>query len=150
MMVVNRLFGQCLRSLRKLGMRDEIGKLIEQMTKLVMQGKSVTGMQAAAGKEWPATVQTLLHLAGGWLFFGWADKATDILDAARDLLFTREDRENKDGLFPQQYANLAVTYATVLGQAPVEIALARIQEMFKRMRGSRTPSRRPATTPGCI
>ena len=137
MSVVNRMFNQCLRSMRKLGMRDEIGRLIEQMSALVMHGHSVASLQATSGKDWPATVQTLLHLAAGWLFFGWTERATDALDAAKALLYTKDDRENRDGLFPQQYANLAVTYATVLGQAPIEIALSRIQEMFKRMRSLR-------------
>ena len=101
-----------------------------------MQGKSVAAMRAAAGKDWPATVMTLLHLAGGWLFFGMTDRATDGLDAARELLFSKMPTTNEyaDGLFPAMYGNLAVTYATVLGQAPVELALARIQELFKKMR----------------
>ena len=113
---VNALFGQCLRSMRKLGLRDDIGKLIRQAEELVRGNRSITALQAGAGKDWPLTLTTLLHLAGGWLVFGEVDRATPALDAARDQLFTKEEKNSADGLFPQQYANLAVAYVTVLGQ----------------------------------
>jgi cellulose synthase operon protein C len=131
---VNTLFGQCLRSLRKLGLRDDIGKMIEQADRLVRGGRSVEALKASAGKDWPITLTTLLHLAGGWLFFGWVDRAAEILDAARDLLYSPEDRDNRDGLFPQYYANLAVAYVTALGQAPADLALNRIEGLFRNMR----------------
>src|SRR5262249_2243305 len=53
---VNRLFGQCLRSMRKLGLRDDIARMIGQAERLVLGGRSVAALRAAAGPEWPLTV----------------------------------------------------------------------------------------------
>jgi hypothetical protein len=131
---VNRLFGQCLRSMRKLDLSDDIDAMIAQAEALVKGSRSVADLHAAAGKEWPITLTTLLHLAGGWLMFQRTDKALEVFDAAAALLFSRESREHADGLFPQQYTNLAVAYVMALGRAPAEFALQRIMEMYRRMR----------------
>jgi hypothetical protein len=131
--LVNRVFSQSLRSMRKLGLRDEIGKLIDQADRLVRKGRSLTALEVAAGKDWPITLTTLVYLAGGWLSFGWLDKSLEVLDAARKLLLSERDKDYaRTGLFPQLYANLAVAYVTALGEAPVDAALRRIEEFFRR------------------
>jgi len=140
---VNRAFGQCLRSLRKLGLRDDIGMLIEQATTIILHGKSLEELKARSeidqrgGKmpsSWPNTVEGLLYLAGGWIYFGWHDRALPILDAARLLLQSHDDASRSGSMGIPDYVNLASAYVEVLGQAPADFALRRIEELFLKMR----------------
>src|SRR5579864_8012304 len=131
---VNRAFRQCLRSLRKLGLRDDIGKLIDQSARLILQGQTLAQLQASAGNQWPATLQTLLYLAGGWMFFGWHDRAAEIVDAARTLLTSPASRDNLAALSHLRYSELARTYVEALGHAPVDMAMRRIEALFQTMR----------------
>lgn len=129
--VIDLLAGQCLRSLRKLGMRDEIHKLLNVMSDQLIQGKSLAQLRAVNPRDWHETVRALLQLSGGWLYFGEVDKAIPFLDEAHHVLF--EDAELIKHKQFQEYTKLARTYATVLGLGPVDMALARIEELFKRM-----------------
>jgi hypothetical protein len=131
---VNRAFRQCLRSLRKLGLRDDIGKLIDHSARLILKGQTLAQLQAAAGNQWPATLQTLLHLSAGWIFFGWQDRAAEILDAARTLLTSPASRDNMTALDNLRYSGMARAYVEALGHAPVDFALRRIEELFQTMR----------------
>ncbi|HEV3145805.1 MAG TPA: hypothetical protein VGZ47_18090, partial [Gemmataceae bacterium] len=131
---VNRAFRQCLRSLRKLGLRDDIGKLIDQSAHLILRGQTLAQLQASAGNQWPATLQTLLCLAGGWMFFGWHDRAAEILEAARALLGNPANRDNLAALSNLRYSELARTYIEALGQAPVDFSIRKIETLFQTMR----------------
>jgi cellulose synthase operon protein C len=128
---IDLIAGQCLRSLRKLGMRDEIHRLLAYMANLVIGGQSLSHLRAKHTKDWAETVRTLLHLAGGWLYFGEVEKSLPFLDEAKSVLFDEGDLiKNKKF---QEYAKLARTYGTVLGQGPVDMALTRIEELFRKM-----------------
>jgi hypothetical protein len=67
-----------------------------------------------------------LHIASGWLYFGRVDDALPILDAARDLLFN-------NALAYHDKNPLSCAYAAALGQAPVELSLAKYLELFPRL-----------------
>src|SRR5262249_24752875 len=86
------VLGECSRGLRKLGMRDEISKLLERMAALVLRGQHVQGATALdftavkKGQEagaWAKTLKLLLHVANGWFYFGQQDRARHILDEVR-------------------------------------------------------------------
>src|SRR5262245_32925911 len=83
---INQIARECLRSLRKLGLKNEIERFLAQMADLVVQGKSLTALQAAAGTGWPDVLRALLHLAEGYLFFGGFPQARPFLDAARSTI----------------------------------------------------------------
>jgi hypothetical protein len=70
----------------------------------------------------------LLQVAAGWFFFGQDDRARPILDKARALLF-------KGDLIPVEQTALACAYVTTLGQAPMDLALPRIIELFRKLKG---------------
>jgi hypothetical protein len=69
-----------------------------------------------------------LQVAAGWFFFGQDDRARPILDRARTLLF-------KSTLTPVEQTALACAYVATLGQAPMELALPRILELFGKLKG---------------
>jgi cellulose synthase operon protein C len=127
------LLGQCFRGLRKLGMRDEINRLLERLAELVLRGQGLqAGGPLGAGAEkrgpqagqWARTLRLLLHVASGWSYFGQDDRAWPILDEARDLLLQGD-------LPPLDQSPLACGYIRALGQAPVERALPRLEELFR-------------------
>jgi hypothetical protein len=120
----------CFRSLRKLGMRDEIDQLLRQMADLVLEGQDV---KAIDFKKYPnnqgsAALGALLQVASGWYFFGRDSQAEPILQAARAALFSNE-------LPSREQVRLACSYAKAVGQAPVEIAQKRLEEIFKSLKG---------------
>jgi hypothetical protein len=69
---------------------------------------------------------TLLHVAGVWFYEGDDARAVAVLDEVRSLLFSAR-------LGPQDQVSLAKAYAAGLGQAPVALALERIEEIFGRL-----------------
>ena len=128
MQALDSLAGQCFRGLRKLGMRDEIDVLLKQMADVILEGQDVATAGSRADRNWPAALRALLHVASGWLYFGRDRQAEPILTAARILLFKNE-------LSGQDQTLLACTYAATVGQAPVEIAQKRLEELLHKLQG---------------
>ncbi|AMV24875.1 hypothetical protein VT84_10790 [Gemmata sp. SH-PL17] len=130
--LINVVAGQCMRSLKKLGLSNEIDRFLTKLHSEVLGGASTEDLRKkhqAKPETWGAVLQTLLNLAGGWLHFGRKDRADPILDAARNELLN----SNAVTLPPKDYTELARAYVTALGQGQAESALARMIELFKRM-----------------
>ena len=133
---IGPLFGQTVRCLRKMDLRDEIEKLIGHTSNLVFEGRSLAELRASkSDQEWGWTLMSLIPLAGVWLSVGWLEKANEVLVAVRDLLYStyvpKDQRSNR--IFPDQYTRLVCTYVTALAQAPIEIASKQLEEMFDKM-----------------
>jgi len=137
--LINVVAGQCLRSLKKLGMRDEIDRFLAKLRNEVVRGATTAELKkkyASKPEIWGAVLQTLLNLAGGWLTFGLHDQAAPILDEARNELLN----PNAVKLGPKEYTGLAQAYVTALGQGPSEAALSRITELFRKMDDKKIPN----------
>lgn len=133
-LLINLVAKRCLRSLRKLGLRDEIDRLLRRLQQVLLKGQPVaavrTSMQSAKGDAWSGVLQALLHLAGGWLSYGLVDQAVAILDEARtDLLATGTRWQNLE----REYTLIARAYVSACGQGPVDVGLPRIVELFAKM-----------------
>jgi hypothetical protein len=139
--LVNVVAAQSLRSLRKLGLRDEIDRLLHRMQDVVLAGQTMETLRsryrarATASKTdvWPKALQSLLHLAGGWLTFGLADRADPILADARSELLG----EPATALPPRDFVEVARAYIIALGHGPAETGLPRIAELFQAMSPAR-------------
>jgi hypothetical protein len=118
---LEKLAGRCFRGLRKLGMRDQIDRLLTQMADLVLEGKDLASVDAAG-------LRALLLVAGEWYFFGRDGQAEPVLQAARAMLL-------KAGLPPREQTPLACAYALTVGQAPVAVAQKRLEEIFTQVQG---------------
>jgi hypothetical protein len=135
MHAIEPLLEQMFHGLRKFGMRVLIGKLLERLTDLILGGRSVRQVRAALAKQAGAGLlkeklapwKALVHLAGGWLYFGDEGKGWPILDETRALLF-------QGALDAQDQANLAVAYVRCLAQAEVQVAVARCLELLRKIR----------------
>lgn len=130
---VAALAEQSFRSLRKLGMRDEIDSLHQEMADLVLQGRSIDGMARSfdAKTDALAPLIALLHVAGSWYFFGRDHLAEPVVKAARGILFGGELTQAK------QRRDLACAYARTVGQAPPALALIRLEEIFTHLKNYR-------------
>ncbi|MCZ2343163.1 MAG: hypothetical protein LC104_15425 [Bacteroidales bacterium] len=136
--LINTVAGQCLRSLRKLGLRDEINRLLHQLQAEVLRGETLAQLKtrhAIRPEAWWKALQTLLHLAGGWLSFDLTEQTHLILDEARRELTTplRGKSMPDPAHLAQNYTRLAMAYVAALGHGPVEDGLARILELFQNM-----------------
>ncbi len=130
--LINVVAGQCMRSLKKLGLSNEIDRFLTKLHSEVLGGASTAELKKkhqAKPEVWSAVLQTLLNLAGGWLHFGRQDRAEPILVEARSELLN----QGAVSLQPKDYTELARAYVTALGQGNAETALTRMIELFKKM-----------------
>jgi hypothetical protein len=123
---VELLAGQCFRGLRKLGMRDEIDRMMTRMADVILQDKPLSSLDGRADKA--SALRALLHVAGGWYYFGRNGKAEPVIQAARASLFGGEWAAKG-----QEHTNLACVYAATVGQAPPEVARRRLEEVFDKL-----------------
>jgi hypothetical protein len=126
--VLDSLAAQCFRGLRKLGMRDEIDQILRQMADLVLEGQEVKAIDFKKRDQGPAALRALLQVAAGWYFFGRDSQAEPILQAARSALLAGD-------LQAREQTQLACAYASAVGQAPVEVAQKRLEEIFRQLKG---------------
>jgi hypothetical protein len=136
--------GQCFRGLRKLGMHDQIRRLLKLLADVALGGSDLSAVERP---EWrarqPAALRALLHVAGGWYYFGDEARAEAVVKAARAVLLAPLPK-GKDGrpvsLAGQELrdrVNLTRAYAAALSQAPVELAQKRFEELFDKLEGIR-------------
>jgi hypothetical protein len=135
--LINIVCGSCLRSLRKLGLRDDIDKLLRKLLTAVLGRASIKdlkGKYTGRPDQWMKALQTLLNIAGGWLTFGLIDQATPILDEARTELLS-PPTSGKPLLL--EVTKLLTAYIAAVGQGPAESGLQRMTELFRKIDGNK-------------
>ena len=122
------VLAQSFRGLRRMGMRDGISQLLEDLDALVrdFEKRTTRGTSNTGKEEEPLLV--LMQVAAGWLYFGREENAWPILDRVRAILFTA-------GVKPARKVQLASGYLNTLSQAPVESALPRMVQLFEQLDG---------------
>jgi cellulose synthase operon protein C len=125
--LVNYFAGRCLASLRKVGLRDEIDRLLLRFQDDILKGHALDQLKVLHGAKpdlWADSLQTMLNLSAGWLTFGLMEQAAPILETAR--------AEIHDGarFAVQPFTKLCRAYATALGQSPADFGMPRIAELF--------------------
>jgi cellulose synthase operon protein C len=127
--VVNFVASQCLRSLRKLGLQDEIDRLLKRLVEVVLGKQSLQQFRvkyASSPAHWGKALQSLLHIAGGWMTFGLTSQAVPILDEARNELLGSGAAK----LTALDFTKLCVAYISAVGHGPVENGLPRLAELL--------------------
>ena len=132
---LSSLMSQSFRGLRKLGMRDDIAHLLDQLADLVehvtpeqMAGQGTGEMTASRSRA--EAMKLLLQVAGGWFYFDQPDRAWAALDRVRDVLM---QRDNQLPLQPIDQTRLSCAYVEALAHAPVEEAVQRLDDLFRRL-----------------
>ena len=126
--------GTCLRTLRKFGLRHEVGQLLADLEQLLLQNQSLA--KAASlydAKTWVEVLPSLLNVASSWLDLGELPKAQPIFAEAKRLLFVQQPDSPKDRLPPADYAKLASAYAQALAALPVDQALQARLAFFSKL-----------------
>jgi hypothetical protein len=128
--MVEKLAGQCFHSLRKLGMREEIDKLLTQMADAVLEGKDLDALVRKINfkEDSPAPLKALLHVASSWYYFGREHQADPVLQTVRAVLF-------RAAYPPLKQRDLASAYARTVGQTTAEVAKKRLEEIFSQLKG---------------
>lgn len=131
---IEQFVQQSFRGLRRLGMREQIGRLFEHMAQVLRTSQSIgrkkhskkNRIDAEQAKTELRTKQLLLHVAGGYFYFGQDQQALDVVEETRKVLY--------EGDLDKAYqTDLACTYAATLGQAPVDKALSCLVELFQKL-----------------
>lgn len=132
--LVNYFAGRCLSGLRKVGLREEIDKLLQRFQDDILKGKSLEQLKTLYGTKpdvWADALQTMLNLAAGWMTFGLVDQAIPILETARQEIVSGSP------ISVQKYTNLCRAYVSALGQGPADFGMAKIEEFFTLIDPSR-------------
>ncbi|HEX3146478.1 MAG TPA: hypothetical protein VHR66_00150 [Gemmataceae bacterium] len=128
--MLDTLVEPIVRALRRVDMVAEANHLLEYVAERVRRAPLVGRTGTDRPDENLAGLRVLLPVAAGWYASGRDESAHAILDEARTALFAEATS------IPDRTA-LAFAYAATLGQAPVRIALGRLEEMFQRLSGIR-------------
>jgi hypothetical protein len=118
------LAGQVFRGLRKLGMQDDIRRLLDALTEVVTRGKPFAGLRQAT--NWPKLVRILLQVAAGHFYVNNEAEGRALVEEGRLLLLHGE-------LQGRDQSELASAYVAALGQAPVGLALPAIDELLAKL-----------------
>jgi len=130
---VSAVARECLRSLRKLGMKNEIDHFLQQVKDLIVRDRSLPQLRQDAGRHWPELLMSLLALAEGWQFFGGYEQAKPILDECRSTIFENADAPKDRVIVPQRLTKLVQAYVSALCQGSLEEALFRMEELFPNL-----------------
>ncbi len=141
--LINSAAQQCLRCLRRFGLRDEIDKMLGRLHLLALEGGDLAKLKsrlASRPSDWGKALRSLLNLAGGWLYFGNYDMANPILDEARaELLSPAKPIGSQIGqLISVDTTKLCRSYVAAIGQGRSESGLDRLSELFVAIDPNRT------------
>jgi hypothetical protein len=137
--LVTIVAGQCLRSLRKLGMSYEIDRLLRRIHQELCQGLTLSQLRSkyAAQQDLAAKLlQALLNLAGGWLSYGLTEPAEPILEDARMVLLSKPGWK----IGPLEYTRLIQAYIAAVSQLPGVAGLDRVTDFFEQLDWERIPN----------
>jgi hypothetical protein len=126
--VLEELAKSALRGLYKLGMHDDADRVLRVMRDLVLKGRDLAAVDFENEESGLPALRALLLVAGQWYYFGRQDRADPIVEVARRALLAND-------LWPREQTQLACAYAAAAGEAPVELAKARLEEIFRQVKG---------------
>jgi hypothetical protein len=138
---LDSLAAQSFRGLRKLGMQQEIDRLLRLMAEVLLKDRDLRSVENPAWRaRHPAALRALLHVAAGWYYIGHYNEAETVLRAARAALLAPlpAGKDGRPALTSNEVigrTDLARAYAVALSQAPVEVAQKRFEELFDKLEG---------------
>ncbi|HEY2784880.1 MAG TPA: hypothetical protein VGJ05_07890 [Fimbriiglobus sp.] len=131
--LISAAAGQGLRSLRKLGQKDLIDRMLQRLLAEITGGDPLDRLRPRYVKDqslWFDCLAALLRVAGGWLTFGLTDRAEPIIELARAELLSRRMAKTTTDI---SSVVLARSYVSALGQSPAPFGLPRLQEILRDM-----------------
>ncbi len=142
-LMVSSVAQQCVRSLRKCGMKTEIEYFLGETTKLLLRGQSLDKVKADSGTRWPEAITLMLSIAEGWLALGDHAQALPYIDEARSVILDERNYRlvkvrgvslaNAANSSYQALTKLICGYIATVVHGPAEEAFARIEEVFSKI-----------------
>jgi len=135
--IVNVVAKESLRNLRKLGMRDEVDRILGLFQEVVLQkqdSKQLRAKYAAKPEQWARVLQTQLSLASGWLAYDLPQKALPILEEAKTEVLGELGAKLQSLSKPIDYTRLVQAYIVAVGQQEADIGLPALCEFFRRLK----------------
>lgn len=130
--ILNLFAHRAIRELRRLGLKDQVDRLLRQIRDLVVQGKSLAQLQhESSGPNWGNVLGSLLCLAEGWQYFGAFAEARTHLDAGRATIANNPSQPVGRRLGPKDLTSLVQRYVVAAGVGPIDEALNRIEDLFR-------------------
>ncbi len=123
---IDTLTGRVVDCLRRLGLRNEMNRILSQVMKRVLRGQELAQVRSANPSHWPVILRMGCHIAGGWNACGKEDEAHAMMEEIRRDLYgpTLSSRDR---------TALALTYSQRLGELSFRLALGRFEELFQRL-----------------
>ncbi|HLW63907.1 MAG TPA: hypothetical protein VKS79_01225 [Gemmataceae bacterium] len=120
---------RCLTALQHTGMHTEGELLRAAAEQWILQGVSLGRLRAEQPGTWPMILKALLGLGLKWSGNSLDSKSQATLSVTRQILFREQSVPTAER------TALACTYVRALGQAPIQFAQQRIEELFTEMDG---------------
>ena len=120
---IESLFSQSFRGLRKLGMRDEIGRLYGLISDLIQSAPRASRSRKNRDDSVTRRERLLLCLATGWYYFNVDGSARSVVDNVRANL-------RSGNLAAMERKKLTLGYLEAIAEAPIEESLARVRELL--------------------
>jgi hypothetical protein len=138
-----RLVSQSVRTLRKLGLWQDMEHVLERFEQLILHDESpaqfrnrlqqLSSRARKAKAPLPSfSFLSLPHIAGGWLDLGQRERASRILDEMEDLLLLGH-------LPPHHLMDLPSAYVRVLGRLPDSESMRRTELFFRQLKANIDP-----------
>jgi hypothetical protein len=122
-----------IRELRRLGLRNQVDRLLHQIRDLVHMGRSVEKLKRESRETWPDVLVSLLCIAEGWQYFGAYSQARPYLDEARDTLVENTSAPKERRIPAAAVTKLVQAYISASAQGTLDDALDRIEELFRKL-----------------
>ena len=129
--LINSAAGLSIRNLRKLGLRDDLDRLMQQLAAVVWPAGSLNTLRTAySGKPevWLKLLTTLTYLAGGWYGLGLADRADPILS---EVFRSLEQADAKPS--PQETAKLVSATVLAISQRTTDDVIKLFNDLFRNL-----------------
>ena len=137
--VINFVAGQCLRSLRRFGLTEEIDRLLKALSKEILGDRTPAQLRGGYATDqklllWLKALRSMAGLAGGWLSFGSVASAVPLLDEIRTHVLAKSASA---GAQLVEFTALVAEYMTAVCCGPTEMALERTAEIFRQIEPGR-------------
>ncbi len=130
---VSEISREGLRSLRRMGLRDEIKGFLSQLKESIVADRPLAEIRAKAGTRWQEALSALLALAEGWLFFGGSTQVKPLLDEARQTIVENGKTSKQTIIVAANLTKLVQAYISAIAHCPIDEALDRIDDLFRNI-----------------
>jgi hypothetical protein len=126
--------GECVRTMRRLGMRDRIAPLLDRMALSALRSRPLKAWHSELNPNvWSEFLRPVLNVASGWMFLGWFERCQETIRFAKNTIFNCTV-DALTGVSTLNYVNLVQAYIGALGMGPTNWAIHQFEELLLKLR----------------